>query len=309
MSPRKRGKENSFDGKEGSNLCPQDETTPKKVKREDLKLPDSSAALKKRSSKRPRITQQMSKDEVKTDGKDDDVLQENGSGASVTQKVSFDSNVADRKGKQGAKQRKVGVEDNATTDNAGAKPNKLVRCHKVNNHTMKLQSKGFDIDLNVPVSHDPIVVEDKEEERGCTQNMGILDNAGAKPNKVVKAHKDKKHETEFQRKESNVDVPISRDSYVMGEKGVGRDCKTCQNVGVFENVIIDNAVANPDKVAKSQKVKKQRVKFQPEEFGNGVPLPQATSLTAVAGVELSPKDVGHALQFVEFCAAFGKVTF
>ncbi|KAH9675834.1 DDT domain-containing protein [Citrus sinensis] len=38
-----------------------------------------------------------------------------------------------------------------------------------------------------------------------------------------------------------------------------------------------------------------------------VPLPQSATLTTVAGAEIPPEDVGHALQFLEFCAAFGKV--
>lgn len=39
------------------------------------------------------------------------------------------------------------------------------------------------------------------------------------------------------------------------------------------------------------------------------PLPPGTILTTVAGIELPPEDIGHALQFLEFCAAFGKVIY
>ncbi|CAH9119166.1 unnamed protein product [Cuscuta epithymum] len=38
-----------------------------------------------------------------------------------------------------------------------------------------------------------------------------------------------------------------------------------------------------------------------------IPLPLATGLTTVAGNDLPPDDVGGALQFLEFCAAFGKI--
>ncbi|KAL4341273.1 hypothetical protein GQ457_08G014410 [Hibiscus cannabinus] len=38
-----------------------------------------------------------------------------------------------------------------------------------------------------------------------------------------------------------------------------------------------------------------------------IELHQGTSLITVAGVDLPPNDVGHALQFLEFCAAFGEV--
>ncbi|CAN1241159.1 Cell division cycle-associated 7-like protein [Linum perenne] len=37
-----------------------------------------------------------------------------------------------------------------------------------------------------------------------------------------------------------------------------------------------------------------------------IPLPQGSCLTEVAGVELCPEDVGPALQFLEFCNAFGQ---
>uniref|UniRef100_F6GVQ3 Zinc-finger domain-containing protein n=1 Tax=Vitis vinifera TaxID=29760 RepID=F6GVQ3_VITVI len=247
-----------------------------------------------------------SKNEVKADGKEDDVLQEKGCGASVSQKVSLDSNVIGKKGEQGAKPNKVGVLGNAIIDNVGAKPNKVVRSHKVKKHRMKLRRKEFDVD--VPVSHDSNVTGEKGEEGDCTtsQNMGVLDsaiidNVGAKPNEVVRSHKVKKHRMKFQKKEFDVDVSMSCDSNVIGDKGEDGDCKTCQNVGVLDNAIIDNAGAKPN-----NKVRKHSMKFQLKEFDVDVPLPQGISLTTIAGIELSPEDVGHALQFLEFCAAFGK---
>ncbi|GAB2303361.1 hypothetical protein Dimus_037352 [Dionaea muscipula] len=36
-------------------------------------------------------------------------------------------------------------------------------------------------------------------------------------------------------------------------------------------------------------------------------LPQGTEMTNVAGIDLSPKDVGNALQILEFCATFGEI--
>ncbi|PSR87806.1 Cell division cycle-associated 7-like protein [Actinidia chinensis var. chinensis] len=38
-----------------------------------------------------------------------------------------------------------------------------------------------------------------------------------------------------------------------------------------------------------------------------IPLPQGTELTTVAGIDLPLDDVGHALQFLEFCAAFEEI--
>lgn len=44
-----------------------------------------------------------------------------------------------------------------------------------------------------------------------------------------------------------------------------------------------------------------------KEFVACVSLPLGSRLTTVAELELTTEDVGHALQFLEFCAAFGKV--
>ncbi|XP_039021853.1 uncharacterized protein LOC120154085 [Hibiscus syriacus] len=63
----------------------------------------------------------------------------------------------------------------------------------------------------------------------------------------------------------------------------------------FEN---DNTICKLQSVLKPCKDRKLDVDIQ---------LPEGTSLITVAGVDLPPNDVGHALQFLEFCAAFGEV--
>ncbi|KAJ6354688.1 hypothetical protein OIU77_005317 [Salix suchowensis] len=52
---------------------------------------------------------------------------------------------------------------------------------------------------------------------------------------------------------------------------------------------------------------RRAMKLQNKEIDVDIQLPQGTCLTAVAGIELSPENVGNALQFLEFCASFGKV--
>nr|GMC62609.1 Cell division cycle-associated 7-like protein [Ipomoea batatas] len=44
-----------------------------------------------------------------------------------------------------------------------------------------------------------------------------------------------------------------------------------------------------------------------ENLNPVIPLPEGIGLTAVAGADLPQEDIGDALQFLEFCAAFGKV--
>nr|GME06931.1 uncharacterized protein LOC109168561 isoform X4 [Ipomoea batatas] len=76
---------------------------------------------------------------------------------------------------------------------------------------------------------------------------------------------------------------------------------------------------------KSENMKKQVSSEMPDEatgkdIGDGtdldiknenlnpvIPLPEGIGLTAVAGADLPQEDIGDALQFLEFCAAFGKV--
>lgn len=40
-----------------------------------------------------------------------------------------------------------------------------------------------------------------------------------------------------------------------------------------------------------------------------IQLPQGLRLTMIEDIQLGPEDVGHALQFLEFCATFGQASF
>ncbi|KAG6607095.1 Cell division cycle-associated 7-like protein, partial [Cucurbita argyrosperma subsp. sororia] len=67
------------------------------------------------------------------------------------------------------------------------------------------------------------------------------------------------------------------------------------------------AKTSEDAKNKRTKLKnKPPMNIQNKEFGASVPLPPCSKLTTVADIELTTEDVGHALQFLEFCAAFGK---
>ncbi|KAL5581974.1 hypothetical protein UlMin_014416 [Ulmus minor] len=57
----------------------------------------------------------------------------------------------------------------------------------------------------------------------------------------------------------------------------------------------------------SREMKKCATDLEDTDAEVNIPLPQGTPLTSVWGVELSPEDVGPALQFLEFCSSFGKV--
>ena len=70
----------------------------------------------------------------------------------------------------------------------------------------------------------------------------------------------------------------------------------------------DNARAQPKEVPVSCKVRKGTMNLEDKEFEADIPSPQGASLMTVADIDLSPDDVEHALQFLEFCASFGKVS-
>ncbi len=70
----------------------------------------------------------------------------------------------------------------------------------------------------------------------------------------------------------------------------------------------DNARAQPKEVPVSTKVRKGTMNLEDKEFEADIPSPQGASLMTVADIDLSPEDVEHALQFLEFCASFGKVS-
>jgi hypothetical protein len=66
---------------------------------------------------------------------------------------------------------------------------------------------------------------------------------------------------------------------------------------------VDKFPAESQTTANERRTKK----LQNKEIDVDIQLPQGTCLTAVAGIELPPETVGNALQFLEFCASFGKV--
>ncbi|KAE8022112.1 hypothetical protein FH972_007943 [Carpinus fangiana] len=70
-----------------------------------------------------------------------------------------------------------------------------------------------------------------------------------------------------------------------------------------------NALKNENARAKPKKVRMPwcTMNLENTELDTDIPMPQGASLASIADIELPPEDVGHALQFLEFCASFGKV--
>lgn len=98
------------------------------------------------------------------------------------------------------------------------------------------------------------------------------------------------------------DVPLSPIKSEEKKDGV-----TLKDTGVPNALKNENARDKPKKVRLSSKVRKCTMGLENTEFDADIALPQGANIATVAEIELPPEDVGNALQFLEFCASFGKV--
>ncbi|MBA0744576.1 hypothetical protein Gogos_007191 [Gossypium gossypioides] len=76
-----------------------------------------------------------------------------------------------------------------------------------------------------------------------------------------------------------------------------------------EDEVLNNAdpVVKNKPICRSPNLKKKNVKAKNKASDAEIVLPQGTSLNHINGIDLPVKDVGHALQFLEFCEVFGEV--
>ncbi|XP_058226721.1 uncharacterized protein LOC131335411 isoform X2 [Rhododendron vialii] len=86
-----------------------------------------------------------------------------------------------------------------------------------------------------------------------------------------------------------------------------RESRPIKVMEVWDGQKLETDEAQPRIVMESSKIQADAMKLQSKDFDADIPLPQGTELTTVAGIELPPEDVGHALQFLEFCAAFKEI--
>ncbi|XAR51278.1 hypothetical protein NMG60_11005869 [Bertholletia excelsa] len=71
--------------------------------------------------------------------------------------------------------------------------------------------------------------------------------------------------------------------------------------------ITTNDESEGKQVNRFYKHQKKTAEIQRKVSEVEIPLPQGFELTSVANIDLPAEDVGHALQFLEFCEAFGEV--
>ncbi|XP_074376183.1 uncharacterized protein LOC141717863 isoform X2 [Apium graveolens] len=106
----------------------------------------------------------------------------------------------------------------------------------------------------------------------------------------------------------------------VGDLKVGDGCTTKVSTEApaesFKNKkrnAVEDIIKPDNKKAKKQVVggasimdNKNRLQSRSLDVFVDIPLPQGMELTTIGEVELPPEDVGNALQFLEFCATFGK---
>ncbi|XP_017637110.1 uncharacterized protein LOC108479173 isoform X2 [Gossypium arboreum] len=76
-----------------------------------------------------------------------------------------------------------------------------------------------------------------------------------------------------------------------------------------EDEVLNNAdpVVKNKPICRSPNLKKKNIKAKNETSDAEIVLRQGTSLNHIDGIDLPVEDVGHALQFLEFCEVFGEV--
>ncbi|KAK4602191.1 hypothetical protein RGQ29_011297 [Quercus rubra] len=171
-----------------------------------------------------------------------------------------------------------------------------------------------DANLNSKIST-PNTVEKKSkktkrEELKEISNGSINDDAHPKKSspKKPKVSEVSKKEAKTNGKDNGViSKKNNSKTHVSKDKKQEKDGRTQKDGGASSAVGNDKARVNPKKVPVSSKVDNCTIILENKEYEVDIPLPQGASLMTVADIDLPPEDVGHALQFLEFCASFGKV--
>ncbi|KAI6675180.1 hypothetical protein NL676_003086 [Syzygium grande] len=131
----------------------------------------------------------------------------------------------------------------------------------------------------------------KSDGRNETHNANVDDESILKGRTLKKpGDSDKVSDREAQRNKKN-------------KRGInmGQDAAGSLAARAYQAAVKSKFTADP------VEVNGRSVILQNKELHVDIPLPESILLTGVAGVELPSEVIGDALQFLEFCAAFGKV--
>ncbi|ONK66655.1 uncharacterized protein A4U43_C06F10610 [Asparagus officinalis] len=125
-----------------------------------------------------------------------------------------------------------------------------------------------------------------ETQMPVSADSGIIESRPTKSYKLKKDANDKEH------KFSEADK--MKHSSKNNDMGASQDKETVDD-------------AKTKSLPKVQKLKKLAIKDQKEPKKEEIVLPLGSHFTEIAGIELPDKDIGAALQFLEFCNAFSEV--
>ncbi|KAI3462522.1 hypothetical protein Pfo_019185 [Paulownia fortunei] len=252
-SPRKPGKENSFDGKVDANLPNHDGKKSKKVKEVHKGNIDDNTSLNI-------ISQSPDKRKLKQEGLED---------------------INDCNKKLGTKE----------TGSRGSekKPKKMKR-----GRSNETNNKKKDEEISKEASvHD---VEKKPKK----SRKDELENDDSKKNDATLARRTSPRKSKVSNKMPNQGAKLN--------SGVDPDENIIDRIIVTKNDFVEPLENGKRKEDNSDTANDKIVlKHQNADFHADIPLPLGIELNSVAGIDVRTEDVGNALQFLEFCAVFGKI--
>lgn len=140
---------------------------------------------------------------------------------------------------------------------------------------------------------------------GSISDSALLEGSPKKP-RISNESKNKNGKVdgvldEGEGSKTRVSMKVPLDPFRNKKKNTDRDNKTqkgTKELGKAHKMVVE-----------SHKDNKKGLQFESKDLDADILLPNGFELTTVADIELPLKDVGNALQFLEFCAAFGKVRY
>ncbi|KAF2313757.1 hypothetical protein GH714_013219 [Hevea brasiliensis] len=200
-------------------------------------------------------------------------------------------------------------DDNANSKKSGQKKPRLTR--EVSKNKVKVNEEDKSVLIGKSKSKTQYKAIPKKEVKRNGKDEGV----------IVEEKKSKTQSQDVSKKEITVNkkavgnfvekkklkTQMPKDVAVCRTAKEERDAANFKNGAVLSGVKIDNLETKNMTAIELCKINKCTVEQQSKQIDNSIPLPVSTCLTNVAGIELPHKDAGDALQFFEFCAAFGEV--
>ncbi|KAG8384066.1 hypothetical protein BUALT_Bualt04G0079400 [Buddleja alternifolia] len=249
LSPRKRGKENSIDGKVDVNIPSPVDSKSKKVKGVVNGNTDDNTSSK-------RVHQVPDKRKLKQDG--------------LLDMLDYNRN-------------------------AGVSPEEssLQGCEK---KPKKMKHDGLDEMIKCKNDKEKKISVHDEKQAKKPRSDGLEENGDSKKKNAILARRTSPRKLNISNKMSKEGVKLN----------VGVDLE--ENVNTVTKKDLAGSFENDKNKGGNNADDNNFVKHLTADFRADIVLPLGRELTNVAGIDVCAEDVGSALQFLEFCAVFGKAT-